>query len=290
MILILQLIVFGLVQGSKFALLSTSFWLVFSTTRTFHLAHAISYAIAAYATVTLCTFWGYPLWIGAIGSILAAVLFGCGVEALVYRRLRSRNAGILAIFLASLGISTAGTSLLQLIFGAQVYQVDGFPKQTFDFNGVTVTNLDVLATAVSLLLVAGVVILTSRTRFGNSLTAVRTNTLLAMAVGISVNRIALQVFALASAMAAVAAYFETVNFVAHPTMGLQPVLYSIVAVFLGGIASVWGAALGGMALGFLLVFSGLFVSQSAGVILVFAVLAAVIVFKPEGLLRGPRNI
>ena len=146
------------------------------------------------------------------------------------------------------------------------------------------------ATVISLLVVVAIVILVSKTKIGHAITAVRTNPVLAMSVGIPIDRVALFVFGLASAMAAVAAYFEAINFVTFPTMGLRPVLYAIVAVFFGGVATVQGAALGGMALGFLLVFSGMFVSQNAGVILVFAALAATISFRPEGLLRGPRNI
>jgi branched-chain amino acid transport system permease protein len=70
-------------------------------------------------------------------------------------------------------------------------------------------------------------------------------------------------------------------------MGLQPVMFGVIGVFLGGIGSIRGAALGGFVLGFLLVFSGLFLSQNLGVILVFAVLLVVVVFRPEGLLRSP---
>jgi branched-chain amino acid transport system permease protein len=288
--LLAQMLVYSLVQGSKYALLATSFWLIYATTRTFHLAHAISYALAGYATVGACAYIGLPLWVGAIAAIIAAILFGCATEYVIYRPLRHRNATLFGLFLASLGVSTAGTSLIQIIFGPQVHQTAGFPNRTLELYGVTVTLLELSATVVSLLVVVAIIMLVSNTKIGHAITAVRTNPVLAMSVGIPIDRVALFVFGLASAMAAIAAYFEAINFVTFPTMGLRPVLYAIVAVFFGGVATVQGAALGGMALGFLLVFSGMFVSQNAGVILVFATLAATISFRPEGLLRGPRNI
>ena len=55
---------------------------------------------------------------------------------------------------------------------------------------------------------------------------------------------------------------------AAAVMGLQPVMFGVIAVFLGGVSTIRGAATGGFVLGFLLVFSGLFLSQNLGVILV----------------------
>ena len=282
-----QLVVFGVVQGLTYALLASSFWIIYSTTRTFHLAHAFTYAVAAYAAYSVSAQLGLSLWLGLAASLAAAAIAGCATDAVLYRQLRRRHSTVLGIFLASLGVQAAGIALLQLIFGPQVKQVPGFPNATLAFGEVTITILQLAGTVSALAAIAAVYLLLTFTTVGNAVTAVRTNQRLAMAIGIRVESISLLVFAIGSAMAGVAAYFETIGFVAYPTMGLQPVMFGVIGVFLGGTASIQGAALGGFVLGFLLVFSGMFLSQNLGVILVFAVLLLVVIFKPEGLIRSP---
>ncbi|MDX3978601.1 branched-chain amino acid ABC transporter permease [Shinella sp.] len=282
-----QLIVFGVVQGLTYALLAASFWIIYSTTRTFHLAHSLTYAIAGYAAYLTSAQLGLSLWLGLVASLVCAALFGCAIEALLYRQLRRRASTVLGIFLSSLGVAAAGTALLQIVFGPMVKQVPGFPNATLASGEISVTTLQLTGAFAALAAISAVTVLLTRTSVGNAVTAVRTNPRLAMAVGIRVERISLLVFALGSAMAGLAAYFETIAFVAYPTMGLQPVMFGVIGVFLGGTGSIKGAALGGFVLGFLLVFSGLFLSQNLGVILVFAMLLVIIVFRPEGLIRSP---
>ncbi len=282
-----QLITFGVVQGLTYALLASSFWIIYSTTRTFHLAHSFTYAIAGYAAYVVSVQLAMPLWIGLLGSLLCSAAAGCAIESLLYSRLRRRGSTVLGIFLSSLGVAAAGTALLQLIFGPMVKQVPGFPNATLSLGEVTVTTLQLTGSASALVAICAVYILLTYTSVGNAVTAVRTNPRLSMAVGIRVESVSLLVFAIGSAMAGLAAYFETIGFVAYPTMGLQPVMFGVIAVFLGGIGTIKGAALGGFVLGFLLVFSGLFLSQNLGVILVFAVLLIVVVFRPDGLVRSP---
>lgn len=282
-----QLVAYGLVSGVTYAVLAASFWLIYATTRTFHLAHALVYTVGGYAVVVACYYLGLPLIIGFVAAIVFSIVAGCLIEAGIYRPLRRRGTTVLGIFLASLGIATAGAAVIQLVFGGDVRQVAGFPNATLEFAGATLTRLQLVSTIAGIVTLAGVIVLLSRTRVGFAITAVRSNPEMAMCVGIPINRVSLTVFSLGSAMAGLCAFWETINFVAYPTMGLQPVMYGVIGVFLGGVSTIRGAALGGFVLGFLLVFSGLFLSQNLGVILVFAVLGVVVVFRPDGLLRGP---
>lgn len=284
---LLQLLIYGCVSGVTYAVLAASFWLIYATTRTFHLAHTLVYTIGGYAVVGACVYLKLPLVLGFVAALVFSVIAGCLIEAIVYRPLRKRGTTVLGIFLAALGIATAGASIIQLAFGGDVRQVPGFPNATLEFAGATVTRLQLTSACLGVLVLLGVMTLLSRTKIGFAITAVRNNPEMAMCVGIPIDRISLVVFALGSAMAGLCAFWETINFVAYPTMGLQPVMYGVIGVFLGGVSTIRGAAFGGFVLGFLLVFSGLFLSQNLGVILVFALLAIVVVFRPDGLLRGP---
>jgi branched-chain amino acid transport system permease protein len=281
---IAQLLLSGLLRGAVIALVASSFWLIYATTKTFHLAHAVTYSIAGYATVVLANSWHLPLAVAALGALVVAAAAGVAMEVVIYSPLRGKGASTLGIFLASLGLATAGPNLLQLAFGPQGRPVPGFPEKTLSLAGVTMTVLQLTQALVALLVIAGVGLALSRTKLGRAISAVRTNPETAKSVGIPTTRINLIVFASASAMVAIAAFFETANFVAEPNMGLGPVIYGFIGMFIGGISSLRGAAVGGFILGFLLVASGLFLTQNLGVLLVFLVLALVVIWKPEGLL------
>lgn len=286
----LQLLVYGIVQGTTYALLASSFWLIYATTRTFHLAHSLIYSIAGYGVVVACIVLKLPLYAGAIFALVGAVVTGIAIDVLFYRPLRARGGRVLSVFLVSLGVATAGAALLQLYFGPLVRQIPDVPNKTLSLGNVSITALQLSSTLAGALAILAVWLFLNRSRAGHAITAVRTNRNMAMAVGINTDRVSALVFGIGSAMAAICSFFETISFVAYPTMGLQPVMYGVIGVFLGGIGSIQGAALGGFLLGFLIVFSGLFLSQNLGVILVFAVLLVIVVFRPTGLITAGADI
>lgn len=286
---LMQLIVSGVLRGAVYALIAASFWLIYSTTKTFHLAHSVTYAVAGYATYVGGALLGLPLWVSGLIAIVVAAAFGIVLEIVVYRPLRSRGVGLLGIFLASLGVATAGPNLLQLVFGPQGRPVEGFPSATYAVGNVTFTLLQLTQAIVCIIVLIALGIALAHSKLGRAISAVRTNPELARSVGVPASRIGLLVFGVGSAMVAITAFFETAHFVATPTMGLQPVIYGFIGMFIGGISSLKGAAVGGFVLGFLLVFSGLFLSQNLGVLLVFAALVLVVIVRPEGLLSGAKR-
>src|SRR5690606_32607500 len=89
----------------------------------------------------------------------------------------------------------------------------------------------------------------NRTRLGLAIRAVAVNPDLSHSFGINPDRVFMAVYFIGSALAAFGAVFFTLRNTASPFMGLPPVLSSIIAVFLGGVGSIPGAALGGILLG-----------------------------------------
>ncbi|MGO2096095.1 MAG: branched-chain amino acid ABC transporter permease, partial [Candidatus Microbacterium stercoravium] len=173
--------------------------------------------------------------------------------------------------------------------GPQGRPVEGFPSATYAVGNVTFTLLQLTQAIVCIIVLIALGIALAHSKLGRAISAVRTNPELARSVGVPASRIGLLVFGVGSAMVAITAFFETAHFVATPTMGLQPVIYGFIGMFIGGISSLKGAAVGGFVLGFLLVFSGLFLSQNLGVLLVFAALVLVVIVRPEGLLSGAKR-
>lgn len=278
-----QLLVYGIFLGTTYAAMAVSFGLIYSTTRTFHLAHSITYALSAYVMVKVVAA-GAPVIVGALVGLVAAMLFGLALEYVIYRPLRVRGVKTAGIFLASLGVVVAGQALLQIIFGPYPLAIPRVPLHSIQWGPVAVSNMQLISLGVLLVSMVALWVFVNKSKTGHSITALRTNPDLASGVGIPVARIRGLVFALGSAIAAVVAFFDAGVYQANPNMGLAPVLFGFVGVFLGGVGSLFGAALGGFILGFVIVMSGLFAAQGLGIIISFLVMIAVLIFKPDGLI------
>lgn len=279
-----QLLVSGIVIGSSYALLSVSFGIIYATTRIFHFAHAMVYTIAAYGAVTGLDKLGLPWWLSLVVGLAAAVILGVAIEVGAYRPMRRRGASTLALFLTSLGLTIAGSNLIQIAFGSENRPLPGFPMKTFQVGSVTFTSLHLTIVVVSWLLIGGLTVFLRATKYGRATRAAQSNPQMAMAVGIQMEKVSLVVFALGSLLVAVSALLFTLGGVASPNMGMSPILIGFIGVFLGGIGSVSGAALGGLVLGLATSLSGLWLSGDFSPVVVFGLMFVLIILRPQGLL------
>nr|MCW2727362.1 putative High-affinity branched-chain amino acid transport system permease protein [Aeromicrobium sp.] len=282
--LLAQLTVSGVVVGSSYALLGVSFGIIYATTKIFHLAHAVSFAAAAYGAVWASSSLGLGFALALVVGLVVGLAFGVMIELVFYRPMRNKDATLLSIFLVSLGISVAFPNLLQLAFGPDNRTLERPGNPIYELGPVTITRVDVIGTVLIWLLIAAVTTFIVKTRFGRSITAMRTNPVMAEAVGIDSKRVFTVVFVIGSALVAVASLIQTSKGVATPNMGLQPTLIGFIAAFLGGIGSLWGAALGGLALGLLSSWSALWLQVDYGPVVVFGVMFLILLVRPQGLL------
>ena len=291
--LLAQLTVSGIVLGSFYALLGVSFGLIYQTSKIFHLANAIPFAAAGYAAVWSASTLHFPLWASLLFGLLMAVVFGLLILILGYFPVMARNGTLLALFLVSLGISVAFPSLLQIVFGTeniplQTYGADGELGSSFDNNVytwgfVTITTIDIAKIIVAWIVVLAVVLFVNRTRFGRSITALRTNPTMAAAVGINSRVVYIVVFAIGSLITGISGLFVTAEFVASPTVVIQWTLMGFIAVFFGGIGSLTGTAVGGLILGLLSSWSSLFLGVQWTPVVVFGALFIILLVRPQGL-------
>lgn len=281
---LLQLVVSGLVLGSRYALLAVSFGIIYSATQLFHMAHSIVYTVGAYAAVLIATKLGAPIWLALLAGLATAVVLGLIIEVGIYRPMRRRAATSFTLFLASLGLAIAGASAIQILFGPENQNIPRIPIQTIAFGRVTFTTLDMIEVALGWVAIAALLLFLRRTRYGRAILAIRSNPEIAITVGIPIGRVFLLIFAIGSFLAALSSLVFTLGSVAFPTMGLAPILISIIAVFLGGTDSIPGAALGGLILGLATSLSAIWSSGEFAPVVVFGTLFVVLVLRPQGLL------
>jgi branched-chain amino acid transport system permease protein len=194
-----------------------------------------------------------------------------------------------SILILSLGLSIILESGLTLLFGPSIHTWSNFSPAIFIFGPVFVTSLQ-LSEAVAVALVAVALLLFLRgTRYGKAILALSDNRDMARIVGIDTDVVSLIVFALASAIAAVASVFTMLNEGATPTMGFYPVFVAFVVAVVGGLGSIPGSIAGGYLVG-LVESLGLWkIPTEWQNSIAFVLLFVVLLVRPQGLFAGMRR-
>jgi branched-chain amino acid transport system permease protein len=124
-----------------------------------------------------------------------------------------------------------------------------------------------------------------KTRLGMNIRAGATNREMVEILGIDVGRLFAIVFSLGAALAAFSGMLSAPVNSVYPGMGEQILIISFVVVVIGGIGSILGAFVGAMLIGFADTFGKVLVPEIAS-IAVYALMAAVLLWRPRGLFGG----
>jgi branched-chain amino acid transport system permease protein len=273
----------GLVSGTGYALVAVGFGLIITVTGRFHIAYGATYALSAFIAGQTGLSWGMPFWASLVFGVLVAVVIAGLMESLVYWPLNRRlgAAALMTIFIASLGLSTAGSNLIALLWngsGGSV-NISGFSVSTVHFLDVFTTNLAITSFItgwVALLAVAAVI---RYTKLGRMIRAVRVNQRLSLAIGINPRVVYLMVFALGTALGAIGAVFTAAESTATSDMGSTPILYAITVSFIAGGAAPLVVALVAVGVGLLESLSIFVFQPQWSQVVVFAALLVYVLAK-----------
>ena len=303
-----QHLVNGLSVGTIYALIALGYTMVYGVLKLINFAHGDVYMVGAFAGYYLAHALGFDAppadasgvdmalraTLVTLGAMAICGLLGWLIERLAYRPLRHRPR--LTSLITAIGVSFLLEYGFQLQpWGFLPFQFPPGPTPRFfpelirrvplPLQGVNLSNYDVIGLAVAFGLMLGLQWIVYRTRFGTAMRAVSFDPQVAGLMGIPVNRIITWTFVLGSALAAAAAIINAVpRPKIEPLFGLMPGLKAFVAAVLGGIGSVPGAMIGGLALGLIEEFVAGYTASSLKDAIAFTVLILVLLFKPEGLL------
>lgn len=283
-----QLLMNGLIAGSTYGLVAVGFSLIYSVGRFFHFAHAAVIICAGYSVLFLTADLHVPLSLSITLSIIVSALIGMLMEITIYRQLRKLRASSVMLLLASLGIYIVVQNMISIKFGDDVQALSAYaPTSAIVILKSRITRLQAIIVLVNMFLYAITGLLILRTRTGRIIRAVANDMELACVAGVNTDHVILLVFALGSALAAVAGILFAYDTNLTPTMGFNALLMGVVAVVVGGIGSVPGAILGGLLVG---------LSQHLGVwklptqwqdAIVFVILILFLLLRPQGFLGKP---
>jgi branched-chain amino acid transport system permease protein len=272
----------GLLQGCILALIGLGFSLVWGILNIINLAHAAFIMLAAYLTYFLWASIGVDPFLSLPVAMLA--LFGLGYLVQKYVINLVMGASILTTFLLTFGMEAFLINLALRVFSADTRQTKPFyANASLQVGPFYLPYTHLGAVVVALVLTYLVYLFLDHTRTGSSIRAVGQDRVAARLMGIDIGRTYALTFAIGAALAgASGALLSTTSGFAPNGFGAFNVLAFSVVV-LGGLGSIPGALLGGLAFGLVYEFGGTYMLSQRDV-LIFAILIAVLVLRPTGLL------
>ncbi|MEX0283379.1 MAG: branched-chain amino acid ABC transporter permease [Paracoccaceae bacterium] len=279
------ILVSGVLLGGLYALMATGLAVVWTTLGVFNFAHGAFVALGAYIAwqVTQLAAGGFGFVIASVLSVV--VMFGLGFVlhfALIKPFERNANVVLLAVISTLAAASIIENSIL-LGWGPRDKQITPPIESRVDVFGASINAFDFVILAIALLALFAMALFLRKTTIGRTLRAAAQNREAAELMGLNVPMLFAITLGLSAASAALAGIFVgSIRFI-NPSFGADPLMKSLVVVILGGVARfsspIYAAFVVGIAESFSAYFLGLYWSPAV----LFAMMIAVLLIKPEGL-------
>jgi len=288
------LFVSGLKLGAIIALCAVGLSLVYGVTGLVNFAHAEMVtlgAVTAYFFHASAVGPQWPLLIASVPAVLVGAGFGWAQEEGLWRPLRARSVGLVAMMVVSIGLSFAVRHLILIFFGGEPRAYPDFAGQPpIEIFGISVVPKNLVTIGVALVVLAGVGLFLQRSRAGTAMRAVSDDADLAESSGIDVNRIILITWMLSGGLAALGGIFFGLNEAVQWDMGFRLLLLIFAAVVLGGLGTAYGAMVGGFVVGIAVEMSTLFMPNELKTAVGLVVLIVILLVRPQGLFGTKERI
>ncbi len=270
--------------GLLLFLVASGLTLIFGIMGIINLAHGSFYMIGAYMAFSLASLTG-SLFVAIVLGTVLSVLLGVVLEWALFSHLYKRDH--LEQVLLTYGLILVFEELRSIIVGNDVHGVNvpdilNWSLPLTDTLSYPVYRL--FMSAVCVLLAALLYFLIRRTRIGMMIRAGASNREMVQSLGININLVYRLVFALGVALAAFAGMIAAPVSSVYPGMGTQVLIICFVVVVIGGIGSIWGALVAALLIGLADTFGKVLIPEAAGVT-VYVLMAAILLWRPEGLFR-----
>jgi branched-chain amino acid transport system permease protein len=280
--ILLNVAVGGLLTGLVYGLMALGLSVIFGVVRVVNFAHGEMMTIAMYLAVTLfSTFHLDPL---VMMVPIAAVLFvfGYALQAGLINLFITRPEH--SQFLLLIAIAIIITNLLLIIFGPDSQNVQtAYAYDSFQFGPLIVDATKLYAGIAAVVVAGGLFVFFRYSLLGTAIRACADNYTGALVVGLDVKKFYALTFGIGAACVGAAGCIMLLIFDVTPAAGPAYTLLAFVIVITGGLGSMPGALLGGVLIGLTEAIAGLLFSPSAKSMFAFAILALVLLFRPQGI-------
>jgi branched-chain amino acid transport system permease protein len=276
-----SVLVAGLITAGLYSLLGLALVIVFRASRVLNLASGQFFLIGAYLVYWLQVQLHLPWFIAIPGGIALCALLGVGIYRAALYRLTGKPLFVAAI--ATLAIGYMLTAFVTMVWGTQFRTLPSpLPSHVWHWGANTaITSADIAAVVVTVLVMALFVIFDKFSLAGARMHATAQDPLLASVSGISVSRVHMLGWAIASAVCAIAGIdyaYTTLLTTSAASVGFVV----LAAVVIAGFDSVVGVVVGAVAISLLQSWTSVQYTSDAGSAAVFGVLLVVLLIKPTG--------
>ena len=270
--------------GLLLFMLAAGLTLIFGIMGVVNLAHGSFYMLGAYLAWSLSTLTG-SLTLAIIGGAVLSVIFGLALEWLLFRHFYKRDH--LDQVLLTFGLIYIFEEVRSILWGDDVHGVtipDVLSASVPLTENLSYPVYRLFMSGVCIALALGLYFMISKTRLGMKIRAGAFNHEMTEALGVNVKLIHAVVFALGVGLASIAGMIASPISSVYPNMGSQVLIMCFVVVVIGGIGSVRGALISALLVGLVDTFGKVLLPHVAGM-LVYMLMAAVLLWKPEGLFK-----
>ena len=283
--ILLSALLNGLTTGAVYALIALGLTLIYGVLHIINFAHGASLMMALYGVYALKERWGVDPYVALPFMVPAMFVLGYGMQRLIINRAsHGKDENIL---LVTLGLSIVMENLALLFFKSDTRTIDTtYTLSTVAIGPeavqVMVSVPKLVAFAGALVVSALLILILQRTDLGRAIRAVAKEKQGARLMGIDVEHVYAMCFGLGLACLGAAACFLLPAYYVNPQVGNGFVLVAFTVVVLGGMGSFAGALLGGLLIGVVESFGGLFLGESLGQVGIFVIFIAVLLLRPQG--------
>ena len=272
----------GLVNGSFYAMLSLGLAVIFGLLGIVNFAHGALYMIGAYVAWIGLDRFGMNYWVALIVAPVVVGALGVAIERSLLRHLYRIDPiyGLLLTF----GLALIAEGIFRYYFGVsgESYPVPDLLAGATNLGFMVLPNYRAWVVVASLLVCLGTWFLIERTRLGAYLRAGTENPALVQAFGINVPVMVMLTYAAGAGLAALAGVLAAPVIQVTPLMGSNLIIVVFAVVVIGGMGSILGSILTGLALGVIEGFTKVFYPEASNIV-VFVIMAIVLMIRPAGL-------
>ena len=272
----------GLVNGSFYAMLSLGLAVIFGLLGIVNFAHGALYMIGAYVAWLSLEKFGLNYWFALLLAPLVVGAMGVVIERTLLKRLYKLDPlyGLLLTF----GLALIAEGIFRDQFGVsgQQYPVPDALAGATNLGFMVLPNYRAWVVFASLTVCLGTWFLIERTRLGAYLRAGTENPTLVQAFGVNVPVMVMLTYAVGAGLAALAGVLAAPVIQITPLMGSNLIIVVFAVVVIGGMGSILGSILIGLALGLIEGLTKVFYPEASSIV-VFVIMAIVLMIRPAGL-------
>jgi branched-chain amino acid transport system permease protein len=278
-----QALLFGVANGCIYILLATGLNLIFGVMKLVNFAHGQLLMVGAFIAYEVTTITGLNPYASILVSMGSVALIGIALERFAFRKIRGTDK-LNEIFI-SLGLIYVFQYMATLLWeNSYTIRIPSpLVGLSLPLGGVSLSYDLILAMAIVVVILVGLVFLTKKTKIGLAMRATSQKSDAAMLMGININRVYLFTFAVGAALAGAAGAIYGIIFPFNPAIGALPTIKAFAIIILGGLGSIPGAVIGGLLYGIAENITGYLTNSTWQNAVAFALLIVVLIIRPTGL-------